>query len=98
INIHSVFNADAWGTLQLPTGSHSNTLRLKVIETTYDSIYVDTFSTFIFLSSSASQVTHYRWFEPGAPVTYICGIDADSLGTTSTSSAYLFDVLSLNVP
>jgi len=98
INITSQFLADGYGTLILPNGTHNNTLRLKITETTYDSILVDTFSTYILLTSGATQVTRLRWFEPGAPVTYICGMDADSLGNTTTSSEYFLDALSLRVP
>ncbi len=99
--IASSFVADGFGTLNLPSGNYNNTLRVKNTELTTDSILVDPLGIgiYTFLSASSTQLTHYRWFHNGA-AGYLMGIDADSLGTTSTSSEYLitYAVLSAHDP
>jgi hypothetical protein len=106
-NIHAVihftqnFLADGTGTLILPNATFSNTLRIKITETVYDSLFINLGGgIYIPLSNGASQTTTYRWFKPGNVngATYILGIDADSLGTTSVSSAYLLNSIVLSVP
>ncbi len=88
--VFSIFNADAWGTLNLPSGNYNNTLRMKVTELTTDTILVDLLGIGVYtlFSANSSQVTHYRWFHNGAAA-YLLGVDADSLGTIATYSEYL---------
>jgi len=74
-NVHSngtsVLTADAWGTLILPSGSFTNSLRVKSVTDNIDTIYFEGSSIV-----SVSQITNYSWYVSGskAPVlniTYI---------------------------
>lgn len=96
ITIVSHFEADGYGTLTLPNGILNNTLRVKVTETTYDSLYALVGPLQILLNSSASQKTHFRWFKPGNQAAYVLGIDADSLGINANYSEYLLASVILN--
>ncbi|MBK9525281.1 MAG: T9SS type A sorting domain-containing protein [Bacteroidetes bacterium] len=98
VNITSVFNADGYGTLTLPNGVLNNTLRVKITETRYDSLFSLIGPLQILIGSSASQTTHYRWFQPGNQAAYVLGIEADSLGTSANFSEYLLASIILNVP
>lgn len=83
--------ADGWGTLNIPSGSFPNTLREKVTQVTTDSIFIDFTHTgnYFFVHASSSQTVTYRWIRNSvAGSTYLLGIDADSAGTTATSSEY----------
>ncbi len=92
--IHHVQNsltADGWGVLQLPTGNYNNTLRVKCVELSTDSILLDLFGTgnyVMFGAPTVSQITHYRWFANGS-ASFLLNIDADSAGTTATNADYL---------
>jgi hypothetical protein len=100
-SIASSFTADGFGTLNLPSGNYTNTLRVKNTEITTDSILVDLLGIGIYslVSATSTQATHYKWFHNGT-AGYLLGIDADSLGTTATYSEYLtqYTVLSANGP
>lgn len=97
INITSVFDADGYGNLTLPNATINNTLRVKVTETTYDSLYTIAGPFQYLLSSSASQDTYYRWFRHGNQASYVLGIKADSLGTTANYTEYFLASILLNV-
>lgn len=84
------FLCDGYGTLNLPNASYSNTIRIKDIETTYDTLKADPTGTGLFyatVNTSASQTTNYRWVRATNPALLLT-IQADSLGTTATQSSY----------
>lgn len=99
LNITSTFNADGWGTVILPSGTYNDVLRVRVTEITYDSIsiYFPVIG-YVPLSTGASQITRFRYFQQGASASYILGIDADSLGNTADYSEYLIGSIILDVP
>lgn len=90
ISLFENFEADGTGTIQLPGNTFNNVLRVKETVLTYDSISVDLFGTGSYMpfSSGASQVVNYLYMAPGHDPVYVLGIQADSLGTTTTSSTY----------
>lgn len=98
INVTSHFNADGYGALTLPNAVYQNTLRVRITETTYDSLYALVGPVYILIRSNAKQVTFYRWFQHGAQASYILGIKADSLGNNATYSEYLMASAVLQVP
>jgi hypothetical protein len=94
--VHSYFDADGYGTLKLPTATFNNTLRVKVREVSYDTIYYYLGSWNIYGNPITSQMHYYRWFKTGSPDVYLLDIQADSLGTTATRSEYqVVSVISL---
>ena len=99
INVQSHFEADGYGTVILPNGTHNDVLRVKVTEITYDSISVAIIpGLYVPFSNSASQVTHFRYFKSGVTASYILNIDADSLGQFATTSAYMLQSAVLSAP
>ena len=98
INITSHFNADGYGSLTLPNAVYQNTLRVRITETRYDSLYALVGPVYILIRSSATQFTYFRWFEHGGQASYLLGIKADSLGNNALSSEYLMASAVLQVP
>lgn len=87
---NQAFVADGYGTVQLPSSaSYSNCLRIKVTETTYDSVLVDAlgFGIYIPFSNSISQSTIYNFLRQAQP-SLILSINADSLGTNGLSASW----------
>jgi len=92
-------NADGYGTLQLPGVTHTNTLRMKTVEVTYDSLMADTAGNgnyFLFNSPSVEQTTSYKWFRASNP-SIVLTIDADSAGTMATQSSYLYNSFTTSI-
>ena len=93
VHIQSTFTADGWGSLQLPNATYPNTLRVKVVQVTTDSIMYDLLGTgnyVMFGNPTVSQSTTYDWFKNGTAA-LLLGIDADSVGNTATTSQYLIN-------
>lgn len=93
-------NADGYGTLILPTGTTNNTLRVKHISLTTDSIYVDLgagWQPLPFYTPTQRQTTNFRWLRNGGG-TLLLEIQADSLGQTANRSSYLlfFAIVGVN--
>ncbi len=89
-HVQSTFEGDGFGSLQLPNATYANTLRIKIIEISYDSNYYAPAGTgnYALLLASASRIVHYRWIRNGNPG-FLFGIEADSAGTTATSASYI---------
>ena len=80
---------DGYGSLALPSASYPNTIRIKDVETAYDTLAVDPLGLgfYVTANTSASQITYYRWLRSTNPALLLT-INADSLGTTATQSSY----------
>ena len=91
--IQNTFLGDGYGSLQLPNATYPNTLRVKLVENTSDSILADIFSNgnyVLILPPTVNQVVHYRWFRNGTAA-YLLGVDADSAGAIATRAEYLLN-------
>jgi len=99
LNFQSDFHADGSGSLITPTGTYPSTLRIKqtILET--DSILVDVSMTgnYVYASGRITQTSNYRWYTHGAVANYILGLNADSLGISSTGSDYLMQWAMLGI-
>lgn len=92
-DLQSQFEADGYGTVILPNGTHNNVLRVKITNlntTTVSAEIIPGSGIYTPVNTSTSQSTDYRFFEAGAAISFILDIQADSLGTTTESSAYLY--------
>lgn len=97
-DVHSNFLCDGHGSLTLPNATHPNTLRLKITDTQYDSIFVDFGLGFVNLLDDSILTTSYRWIGPG-PAGYLMGMETDSVGTSIVSTDYLVNyIVGINEP
>jgi hypothetical protein len=90
--------ADGYGTLNLPNGSHPNTLRLKNTLLETDSFMVKLpLVGWTTVNVTQAQTTNFRWVQNGGG-TLLLSVDGDSLGINATTSSYLlnYGVLGLN--
>lgn len=87
--VNQTHNGDGWGSLALPNATYPNTLRVKNVQTTYDSLLTDVLGLgfYIPVSSTASQTTNYYWLRTQQPA-MILSVIADSLGNNGVSADY----------
>ena len=73
IYFESEFKAYASGTLTIPSGTYSNVLGVRVSETRYDTLYVDTSGLGDYVPYTYSSIPsyHYRYFSSGLVVNYL---------------------------
>lgn len=88
-NTQQVFEGDGYGSLQLPNANYPNTLRIKTIQTSFDSLLLDPtgFGFYVLVNSSSSQTTLYHWLRTAQP-SLLMTLTADSLGTTAESADF----------
>lgn len=81
--------ADGWGSLTLPNSTYANTLRVKYVQTVYDTLLTDVmgFGMYIPVDNSAAQYTMYTWLRTQQP-SIVLTVFADSLGTTAINADY----------
>jgi len=84
----SDFLCDGFGSLTTPAGSYTNTLRIKISETAYDSIYADIGLGYMLVGDDSLKSTSYRWVGPG-PAAYLMSMETDSAATSIVSTQYL---------
>jgi hypothetical protein len=84
------FDGDGWGTLQLPTGNITNTLRVKTRELITDTAMIDIGFGLMLAPGypQSSQGHYYRWYQDNGPDAFLLELRADSLGSTATRSEY----------
>ena len=87
--VNQTFNGDGWGSLTLPNATYPNTLRVKNVQTVYDSLSTDVLGLgfYIPVSSTASQTTNYYWLRTQQPA-MVLSIVADSLGNNGVSADF----------
>lgn len=93
------FLCDGYGALQLPGNTYPNTLRVKQVETSYDSLLADTVGAgnyFSFGPPTIEQNTTYRWFKNSHP-TVLLTLESDSTGVACNQSSYLFSSFTTSV-
>jgi len=87
-NTQQTFEGDGYGSLQLPNANYPNTLRIKTVETSFDSLLVELApGIYIPLNSSVSQSTAYYWLRTAQP-SLVMTLESDSLGTTALSADF----------
>lgn len=87
--VNQTFNVPAYGSLQLPNATYPNTICVKNVQTSFDSISIDVtgLGLYIPVSSSASQLTNYYWARTAQP-SIVLTIVADSLGNNTETASY----------
>lgn len=88
--VNQAFVGDGYGTLQLPTATYANTLRIKATETIIDSLLADTTGNgtyFMIDPPSVTQLSNYYWVQAAQPI-LLLSIASDSLGVTGNNSSY----------
>ena len=96
-------NGDAYGTISLPTGTFSNALRVKTVQTIVDSTVIGTFSNI-----TTSVITTYSWYNgankfplfqiTNSTITTIGGTVYGKLVTLSKSQTVDITKISTEVP
>jgi hypothetical protein len=87
----TTLNGDGYGSLTTPYATYSNTIRIKSVDLSYDSIYVDLlgFGFYTLAQTSQSQVSSYKWYKNGNP-SLVLSLNADSLATNVSGADFLF--------
>jgi hypothetical protein len=87
----STLTGDGYGSLTTPYATYSNTIRIKSVDLSYDSIYVDLlgFGFYTLAQSQQSQVSSYKWYKNGNP-SLVLSLNADSLGINVSGADFLF--------
>lgn len=88
-SVAQTFNGDGYGSLQLPNASYPSTLRIKNVQTSYDTVYIDATGLGFYLPvfNQASQSTNFYWLRTAQP-SLILEVSADSLGQLANSATY----------
>lgn len=86
----TTLNGDGYGGLTTPYATYANTIRIKSVELSYDSVYVDIFGIgfYTLAQTSQSQVSSYRWYKNGNP-SLVLSLNADSLATNVFGADFL---------
>ena len=87
----TTLTGDGYGSLTTPYATYPNTLRIKSVDLSYDSVYVDIFGLgfYTLAQTSQSQVSSYRWYKNGNP-SLVLSLNADSLATNVFGADYLY--------
>lgn len=87
--VNQTYDGDGWGALTLPNATYPSTLRIKNVQTTYDSLLTDVLGLgfYIPVSATASQNTNYYWLRMQQP-SLVLTVFADSLGTNGISADF----------
>jgi hypothetical protein len=87
----TTLTGDGYGSLTTPYATYANTLRIKSVDLSYDSIYVDLLGIgfYTFAQASQSQSSTYKWYKNGNP-SLVLSLNADSLGINVSGADFLF--------
>lgn len=80
----SIVVADAYGTLQLPTGTYNDVLRIATLDIEIDSIFVQD----IFVSAATSTRTQFHWYAASSKAPLLSMEIMEAMGTTDTVVFY----------
>ena len=92
------FSGDGTGSLTIPSGTFNSVLRVKMIQTSLDTLYVEILGNYVPQVTSATQSTNYFFLQSGTQNNMLLQIEADSLGTTATASHYYYSNFPASVP
>lgn len=67
-NVYKTYNADAFGSLTIPSGTYSNTLRVKETSINRDTVYLKVGMTYMYLSDESDTAQVYHWLQNASPV------------------------------
>ncbi len=67
-NVYKTQYADAYGTLTIPSGTYSNTLRVKETSVNRDTVYLKVGMVYMYFSSQADTAQTYSWLQNASPV------------------------------
>ena len=87
----STITSDGYGSLTTPSANYANTIRIKSVDLSYDSIYVDLLGIgfYTLAQTSQSQSSNYKWYKNGNP-SLVLSLNADSLATTVSGADFLY--------
>lgn len=87
----TTLTGDGYGSLTTPYATYANTIRIKSVDLSYDSIYVDLlgFGFYTLAQTSQSQVSSYKWYKNGNP-SLVLNLNADSLATLVSGADFLY--------
>ena len=87
----STLTGDGYGSVTTPYATYPNTIRIKQVDLSYDSIYVDLIGIgfYTFAQASQSQSSNYKWYKNGNP-SLVLSLNADSLGINVSGADFLF--------
>jgi len=67
-NVYKAFHADAFGSLTIPSGTYSNTLRIKETSINRDTVYLKVGPNYFYLSDQSDTSVTYSWLQNANPV------------------------------
>lgn len=67
-NIYKSYHADAFGSLTLPSGTYSNTLRVQETNINKDTIYLKVGPFYYYLADESDTAQVYHWLQNAGPV------------------------------
>jgi hypothetical protein len=87
----TTLTGDGYGSLTTPYATYPNTIRIKSVDLSYDSIYVDLlgFGFYTLAQTSQSQVSSYKWYKNGNP-SLVLSLNGDSLATNVSGADFLY--------
>ena len=87
----TALTGDGYGSVTTPYTTYANTIRIKSVDLSYDSIYVDLLGIgfYTFAQASQSQSSSYKWYKNGNP-SLVLSLNADSLATNVSGADFLF--------
>lgn len=90
ITYKSTFTADAYGSLQTPAGSYSNTLRVKAFRQLYDSVYltIPPGPPSLYQTATDTAITYFWVRNAGATGSIVMSADFDKNNNVKSASYY----------
>lgn len=87
----TTLTGDGYGSLTTPYATYANTIRIKSVDLSYDSIYIDLLGIgfYTLAQTSQSQVSSYKWYKNGTP-SLVLSLNGDSLATLVSGADFLY--------
>lgn len=67
-NVYKSYYADAYGSLTIPSGTYSSTLRVRETSINRDTVYIKIGPVYNYLSSESDTAMVYHWLQNASPV------------------------------
>jgi hypothetical protein len=87
----TTLTGDGYGSLTTTYATYANTIRVKSVDLSYDSVYVDLFGFgfYTLVDATQSQESSYKWYKNGNP-SLVLSINSDSLATNVFGADFLY--------
>ena len=87
----TTLTGDGYGSLITPYANYPNTIRIKSVNLSYDSVYVDLlgFGFYTLVDATQSQESNYSWYKNGNP-SLVLSMNSDSLATNVFGADFLY--------